>query len=123
MDYLESLMDEYDYRELRMGVLMGPLLTACAAFLTVAEAEVADKAVSAFSEAVLRGGGLQAALEAFRAWAVYWMMVIVCIAAILLVAALSVALLRRRPDARALPVLVPLVIGIWALRWGLWVVS
>ncbi|WP_456466442.1 hypothetical protein [Methanopyrus sp.] len=47
------------------------------------------------------------------------MVVIICIASILLAS----ALLWRRPDVRALPVLVPLVMGIWALRWGLWVVS
>ncbi|WP_158295979.1 hypothetical protein [Methanopyrus kandleri] len=98
-------------------------LTSGGAFLAIfGEMVVANRAVSAFSEAVLRGGGLPAALGAFRAWAVYGMGMLLAMYVALV--PLIIALTRKEPDVRTLPMLaVPLATGIWALWWGLWVVS
>ncbi|WP_456483475.1 hypothetical protein, partial [Methanopyrus kandleri] len=101
----------------------GLYLTSGGALLAIfGEMGVANRAVSAFSEAVLRGGGLPAALGAFQAWAVYG--TVILLAMYVAFVLLAVALTRKEPDVRTLPVLaVPLATGIWALNWGLWVVS
>ncbi|AAM02569.1 hypothetical protein [Methanopyrus kandleri] len=156
-DYeLSRLCDDVTYRL---------FLTSLLGFLVVGvEGIFSTWAVEAFADAVLRGEGFRAALDAFRWYGVLGMEYLLAAYAALCVAIAASAVARtwerrrterlreevrrrlgRRPEKsdppscipesfrtsvsrvtralEALLLILPLVTGTWALRWGLWVLS